>query len=111
MLKSAASIQLLPDVATGIPCLRRAGNKLPLPASRCVELGAGVGLVGLALARMGSKVRHSQVLFPSSSGCRLLLYIDFVEQSAPPTLQVVLTDKAAVVPLLKQNITLNKLER
>ncbi|KAI9199736.1 putative methyltransferase-domain-containing protein [Polychytrium aggregatum] len=68
-------------------------GRLP-PCHRIVEIGAGTGLLGLALATV---IAHSPASAP----------LDDSTRSHPPSQrQLVLTDKAGTIPLLNHNLTL-----
>lgn len=90
--------------------------------ARCVELGCGPGLAGMVLAKMGAKVRchqitdHARVL--SGTGMHALGVRALSNRQgfgwhccchAGTHVQVLLTDKACVLPLIHENVEANGL--
>ena len=88
--------------------LRAAGTQEPLmwAGARVVELGAGLGLPGLFLVQQGAKVRGHM--------CALHLAVHPVGQCLTNVVlgavQVTFTDRAPVLPLLRENVARNTRE-
>ena len=93
-----------------------------LIGARCVELGAGVGVVGILLAKLGARVFDSALycllFLHCSAGWVVVPKLVFVENLSIVAstladscygMQVVLTDQPSVLPLLIQNVHQNLL--
>ena len=65
-----------------------------------VELGAGLGLPGLTLVQQGAQVRGGLGMYPCSVTVG-------AQQASLGAAQVTFTDRASVLPLLRQNVEHN----